>query len=324
MAEINYENIDLFYYHSIDFDFSRFISIINHGILSSQAAIDMKLPYYYRNYTHSSTGNEYISVNHFPRSLFRVYKMDNELYDYNTNKICFILDDVIPLEKQKYRSKYQYTNERHVHYKINQTDIKGILIREIDAKKLIVDIAFNYKYTDEDYFERKVFTTIKYYSDNFGCFPNLNDIYHYIGKIREAKVYGYDVTGIYEQISRYMKISINEIISKLTNIKNPTLLDTIKYFNNNTYPIYTMNRFDLEPIGTDLIKTHPKIEELKREKKITELRKKDELNKKILKLLKKMSPTGVDIMYDYVYGPLEEYDNKIKEEINELKLKYQK
>ena len=44
------------------------------------------------------TGCEYVSVNHFPRSLFRVYKMDNELYDFNTNKICFILDDIIPLE----------------------------------------------------------------------------------------------------------------------------------------------------------------------------------------------------------------------------------
>lgn len=324
MTEINYENIDLFYYHSIDFDFSRFISIINHGILSMQAAIDMNIPYYYRNYTHSSTGCEYISVNHFPRTLFRVYKMDNELYDYNTNKICFILDDIIPFEKQKYRSRYKYTNERHVHYKIDQNNIKGILIREIDSKKLLSDIAFNYKYTDEEYFERKVFTTIKYYSDMFGYFPNLNDIYHYMGKIREAKVYGFDVTGFYEQISNYMKIGINVIISKLIGIENPTLLDAIKYFNNNTYPIYLMNRFDLGLLGTDLIKTHPRIEELKKENRITELRKKDELNKKVLKLLRKMSPTGVDIMYDYVYGPLKVDDNEVKEEIDELKLKYQK
>ena len=324
MADINYENIDLFYYHSIDFDFSRFISIINHGILSQQAAIDMNLPYYYRNYTHSSTGCEYISVNHFPRSLFRVYKMDNELYDFNTNKICFVLDDIIPLDKQKYLQRYNYTNERHVHYRIDQKDIKGFLIREVDSKKLIKDIAFNYKYTDEDYFERKVFTTIKYYNDNFGYFPNLNDIYHYVGKIREGKVYGYDVTGLYEQIGCYMKIGINEIISKLINIENPTLLDAILYFNNNTYPIYIMNRFDMEPLGKELTKTHPKLEELKKEKKITELRKKDELNKKVLKLLKKMSLTGVNIMYDYVSGPLDESDNKIKEEIDELKLKYQK
>ena len=324
MTEINYENIDLFYYHSIDFDFSRFISIISNGILSKKAAKDEGIRYYYRNYTHSSTGCEYISVNHFPRTLFRVYKMENELYDFNTNKICFILDDIIPLEKQKYSYKYRYSNERHVHYKIEPAMIKGIVIREIDSKKSILDVSFNHKFTDEEYFEEKVFTTIKFYYETFGYFPNMNQIYYYIGKIREAKVYGYEPAEIYEQISKYMRLGINEIISKLVGIDKPTLLDAIKYFNNNTYPLYVMNRLDLEPIGIDLINTHPKIEELKRDGKITELRKKDELNKKILKLLKKMSPTGVDILYDYVSGPLEEYDSKILEEINELKLKYKK
>lgn len=324
MADINYDNIDLFYYHSIDFDFARFISILNHGILSKQAAIDEKAKYYYRNYTHSSTGCEYISVNHFPRTLFRVYKMDNELYDFNTNKICFVLDDIMVYEKQRYNNKYEYSNERHVHYKIEPSNIKGIVIREIDSKKLISDISFNYKYTDEEYFERKVFTTIKFYNDTFGYFPNMNQIYYYIGKIRETKVYDLDTSMIYEQISKYMRIGINEIISKLTNIDNPTLLDTIKYFNNNTYPIYLMNRFDLQPLGTPLIKSHPKIEELKKDNKITELRKKDELNKKILKIMKKMSPTGADILFDYAYGPLEESDYMYEQEIKELKLKYQK
>lgn len=91
---------------------------------------------------------DFICVNHFPRTIFRYYKIENELYDFNTNKICFIIDDVDALEKQVCNKRMYYTNERHILNQINLSQIKDILIWEVDAKKSIQDIAFNYKYTD--------------------------------------------------------------------------------------------------------------------------------------------------------------------------------
>lgn len=86
MNEVAYENIDLFYYHSIDFDFSRLFSILNNGIVSEKAAREENVQYYYRNYTNSSCRNDYVSVSHFPNTVFRYYNLENELFDFNTIK----------------------------------------------------------------------------------------------------------------------------------------------------------------------------------------------------------------------------------------------
>lgn len=323
MATISYENIDLFYYHQIDIDFARFCSILNNGIVSKKAAEEENIKYYYRNYTHSSTRNEYISVSHFPRTIFRYNRIENELYDSSTNKITFVIDDIYAQKKQACFNRDQYTNERHVHYKIEQSQIKGILLREKDAKKKLSEILFNYKFTDQEYFENKVFTTIHFFIDVFGEFKNIDKIYYLIGRLREARICELPDYIIIEAISREIQNSINFALYKKLEIDNPTLLDVIAYFNNNKYPIYIMNRFDIELANCELATIDWRLERFKTtpKKTLAEIKHEKATAKKTLKLLKKMSLYGLDIYYGYSSGPLSEEDSKIVEEVKQLSLK---
>lgn len=321
---ISYENIDLFYYHSIDYDFARFSSILEYGIVSSAAYKEKHLKYYYRNYTHSSAREEYISVSHFPRTVLQYYKIENELYDFNTNKICFILDleDNKVLKKQACRNREKYTNERHVHYEISPSEIKGILLRESDAKKRISEVEFNYKFTDKSYFENKVFTIINFFQENFKTFGDCEIIYFLIGKLREARVLGKEEEPILERISRQMRNNITMVFSTLLQKEDPTLLEIITFFNQGKYPIYLMNRFDIKPVGENLAQTDERLEIFKENKELySRMKEKSKLDKKTLKLVKKMTPYGMDIFYGYSMGPLTKEDTEIGEEIKRLTLK---
>lgn len=322
MSAISYENIDLFYYHSIDFDFARFFSILNNGIVSQKAASDIGVKHYYRNYTHSSARSEYISVSHFPRTFFSYYKIENELYDFNTHKICFIVDDIDALEKQACFNRARYTNERHVHYQIEPSKIKGILLREIDAKKTLADIVFDYKFTDKAYFENKIFTTISFFLDAFSTFGNTDRIYYLIGKLREAQICGLPDDSIIKLIASEMKNNINEVLSSALGMENPTLLDVIQYFNAGRYPIYIMNRFDIQLAGHELSTSDSRLEQFKHSELSTSRTKQQErVAKKSLELLKKMSDTGQEIYCGYVQGPLTKQDFEISQEIRKLSLK---
>lgn len=322
MDEISYENIDLFYYHAIDIDFFRLSSILEHGILSKEAASDLNIKYFYRNYTHASCKEQYISISHFPQTIFRYYRIQNELYDFNTNKITFILSgNLDALEKQSHKKRYHYTNERHISYRINPDDILGILIREIDANKLISDIAFNVKYTDKEFLEFKVFSTIHFFIDYFGSFGNIDTIYNLIGKLREAQITGSPDNDIIKKIVEEMRKRIHGILSIALDTKNPTLLDAIQYFNQNRYPIYLMNPYDIQKLGNPLRDSDPRIERLEKYTTITksEFRKKEATDKKIFKLLSKMSEDGCNIYFDYLSGPFTENDYKIVQKIKQLK-----
>lgn len=320
MEKFCYDNIDLFYYHSIDFDFSRFVSILEHGILSKNAALEEKLPYYYRNYIKSSTRNNYVSVNHFPRTIFRYFQIENELYDFNTHKICFVIDDIDALEKQSCKNRHAYTNERHVFHKIEKSSIKGIILREIDAQKLLSEIPFNYRYTDKEYFENKVFATISFFTDTFGSFGETNKIYFLIGKLREARIKGCDDTCIMELISKEMKKNINLVMNSLLEMESPTLLDAINFFNNNRLPIYIMNKFDIQLANHILQTTDWRMEKFRESSNDTkaEMKLKKSIDKNILQFLKKMSDEGVDIYFGYKQGPFIESDSEIVEEIQKL------
>lgn len=320
MEEISYDNIDLFYYHSIDIDFARFYSILNHGIVSQKAAIDEGINYYYRNYTHSSSRDEFVSINHFPRTVFRYYKIENELYDFNTNKICFIIDDVDALEKQVCNNRKKYTNERHVHYKIDTNQIKGILLRDVDAQKTVKDISFNYKFTDKSFFEHKVFLTVDFFEKLFDGFDNLNKIYYLIGKLHQAQFYGADEDLVTELIAIEIRSSIQDRLSEVTKIENPTLLDSITYINNNRFPIYIMNRYDIQKAGYELLQSDlrlKKIEEMSIP--ISKLKEKEKFDKQTIKLLRKMSSAGLEIYYGYSSGPYTKEDQDIADKIKCLK-----
>lgn len=323
MGVISYEDIDLFYYHSIDFDFARFFSILTNGIVSKKVAEESGLKYYYRNYTHSSARNEYISVSHFPRTIFRYYKIENELYDFNTNKICFIIDDVDVLEKQACNNRMRYTNERHVYDRIAPSKIKGILLRDIDAKKKLSEIPFNYKFTDKAYFENKVFITIAFFVDNYGMFTDIDTIYYLIGKLREAQICGFDDQVIIEEISRTMQNSISQVLRAVLGVEDPTLLDVIKYFNKGMYPIYVMNRYDIQLAGHDLATTDSRLEQAYEHENfsVSEMKQKEKSDKKRSGLLKKMTDVGLDIYHGYALGPLVKEDFLLVEEIRKLSLR---
>lgn len=321
MNKISYKNIDLFFYHSIDIDFSRLFSILNHGIVSCKVASDEGIKHYYRNYTHSSTRNEYISVSHFPRTIYRYLQIENELYNANTNKICFIIDDIIPLQKQ-YNRNINYTNERHVYYKIETSQIKGILLREKDAQKRLSEIPFNYQFTDKKYLENKIFTIINFFIDTFGTFGETFKLYYLIGKLREAETLGLSEDIILELISREIQNNINIVLSKILKKDNPTLLEVVSYFNNGKYPIYIMNRFDIQLSGNKLKTTDPRLESRKTSSiTVTKAKELKRIDKQILKLLKRMTTSGLDIYYGYSIGPLCKEDEKIVEEIKKLSLK---
>lgn len=216
-----------------------------------------------------------------------------------------------------------YENERQVYYKIDSSKIKGILLREIDAKKRLSEISFNYKFTDKSYFENKVFTTISFFKDYFKTFGNTDKIYFLIGKLREAQICDMPDEIIMELISREVKNNINYVLSSVLKINNPTILEVISFFNNNKYPIYIMNRFDIQVAGNKLLETDYRIERFREttNSTISEIKCKKTLDKKTLKLLKKMSDSGLDIYYGYTLGPLSNKDTEIVEEIKKLSLK---
>lgn len=322
MSAVSYDNIDLFYYHSIDIDFARLYSILNYGIVSKNIAQEKNIEYYYRNYTHSSSRDDFICVNHFPRTIFRYYKIENELYDFNANKICFIIDDVDALEKQVCNKRMYYTNERHILNQINLSQIKGILIREVDAKKSIQDIAFNYKYTDQEFFENKVFLTISFFRRLFGSFINLNQLYFLIGKLRGNNFFNQSPEIIMELISKEMRNSINLMLSSILKKEYPTLLDVVSYINNDRFPIYIMNRYDIKKAGCDLKQTDDRLirfefSGLKKQ----EMKANEKVDKKILKLLRKMSMAGLNIYINDYLGPLDNDDAEIVREVKQLQLK---
>lgn len=323
MNKLSYDNIDFFYYHSTDFDFTRFYSILNNGILSKKAATEKNINFYYRNYTHSSSKDEYISVSHFPLTFLRYYKIENELYDFNRNKICFALDNIDATNKKYYRNRYKYTNERHVKDIIETNSIAGIIIREKDKDKLIKDIAFNHNFTDKSYLENKVFSIIYFYEEIFDIKCDKNKLYYLIGKLREARILNKEENSITEAITRFMNNYISDVFSKLLNIPNPTLIDVIRYINNNRFQIYIMNRYDIKPDGYKLKTTDPRLERIKSldNESLKEIKEKEKFDKKSMKFIKKLSNYGLDVYFNYSMGPLNEEDSKIVNEIKKLSLK---
>ena len=264
MMQLTYDDIDLFFYHAIDIDFYRMHSIIQNGILSQKAIIDKNIPFYYRNYTHSSTRNEYISISQFSRTFFHHYKLKNELYESSANKITFVINGYIEAkEKQHCKKKGVFTTEQHVYYEIKKEDIYGLVIRKIDAQKKIMDIGFNYKFTSIDYFENKVLSTINFYESVFGFFDSKNKFYYLIGNLRELIFLRKDTSELIKMISEEMRKSIYETLKIILDNENPTLEDAVVYFNNNELPIYIMNHYDIQPLGTELRSTDPRLGRIK-------------------------------------------------------------
>ena len=134
---------------------------------------------------------------------------------------------------------------------------------------------------------------------------------------------GIDDSIIIEEICRKMRNNIHQVLSSILGIENPTLLDVISYFNNGKYPIYIMNRYDLQLVGCELATTDWRLEHFRgmSDFSVSEMKQKEKLDKKSLKLLKKMSDAGLDIYYGYSVGPLNKEDFEIVEHIKILSLK---
>ena len=319
MVDFNYDDIDLYYYHAIDFDFSRLYSILNNGIFSNKRAIEEKLEYYYRNYTHSSSKNDYISISHYARTTLLYGKIENELYDYNINKNIFVVDgDIDALEKQHYKKRYLYTKERHVLDKIDLKDIKGILLREIDALKKIKDVGFNIKFSDESFLEQKIFTILNFLTKEYGYNYNKEKIYYLIGKYEEIKALNLDKKEFIKIINNFMNDCINKIFSNLLNCSNPTVLDVVKYINNDKFPIFIMNRFDVKKLGETLNSTDERLERIPLDVR-EQMHENGKKYKKEQMLIKNMSDYGINIYYEYNEGPFTKEDSDIVKKLVKIK-----
>lgn len=90
--------------------------------MSQKAAQDENIKYYYRNYTHSSCRKDFISVSHFPNTVFRCYNLENELYDFNTNKIIFILNGKV--QEKIFNQKVDTYSEKYDREDINKVLMK--------------------------------------------------------------------------------------------------------------------------------------------------------------------------------------------------------
>ena len=139
-----------------------------------------------------------------------------------------------------------------------------------------------------------------------------------MGKFCEAKTENRKDEVLIMLIARLITNSINECFSKILNKEEPIVLDVIKFLNNGKYPIYIMNKYDLKS-DNEKLRTDNSIT-INNSKLIKEAEEIEQQNKKILKLLKKMSFSGVEIYYGYCNGPFNEEDAKIYEEIQKLSL----
>lgn len=330
MQKFCFDNIDLFYYHSTHIDIVRFYSILKYGILSSNMAKERNLPYYHRNYINASCKNDYISVSHFPRTIWHYFHIKNELYDNTANKITFVLNGSIDaLEKQHYKNKYKYTNERHVLNCIEREDILGVVIREHDINKKIKDIPFYLKNSHFDDSIKKCFDSILFLKNIHGYKADTNELYSHIGRLMESKLLNlYDYTNQIEQLQIYMQNYISDAYSSVLNIEDPTLQDILALYSKDI-SMYVMTKYDIQPISNieNLIRTekdkyneeYPYREYQKiSQKELSRLRQKELLSLERTKLEAEMCESDKQIFCDGYAGPLTKEGNKVKEKIIKL------
>ena len=328
--EFNFDNIDYFYYHSTDFDVTRIYSIMKYGIMSQDFINYYKIPYYHRNFIHSSCKNRYISASHFPLSIWKYYKIDNELYSYSSNKITFIIDGKINAEDKKYYKKPNYTNERHVKTGIRKTDIKGIVIRKVDATKKIDEIPFNLNLTSYDGMLKKIFDTILFFKDVHDYQSNIDDLYVLIGKLTMIKLYNEDKKTIISQISKYMVNYISRAYKSILKKDDLNLLDIINLYCD--IPIYVMTKYDIkkqDQIQELITSAKEKFEltydniEYKsisyQERKKKNKKKQQELE--IIKMSSQMNEGDLKIFNNEIQGPMTKEGIKILRKIQSINKK---
>lgn len=242
--KFNHDTIDYFYYHSTDIDVTRLYSILKYGIMSANYIKENNIPYYHRNYMNSSCKNSHVSISHFPMTLWRYFKMENELYDSSSNKITFILNGNIDAGRKISYRKQKYTNERHVENGIKKEDIEGIVIRKVDAFKQIENIEFNLNMTDFNGVLKKIFDTILFFKEIHNYESNIDELYMLIGKLMENKIYKTSSKEISREISLYMQNYLKEAYKNILNKKEVILLDIIKLYSD--IPIYVMTKYDIK------------------------------------------------------------------------------
>ena len=331
MQKFCFDDIDLFYYHSIDIDITRFYSILKYGILSSNMAKKNHVPYYHRNYINASCKNDYISVSHFSRTLWQYFHIKNELYENSAYKITFVLNGRIQAkEKQHYKNKYKYTNERHVFHCIQKEDIIGMIIRERDINKKIKDIPFRLKNSHFDGAIKKCFDNIQFLKDIHGYETDISKLYYLIGKLMESKMLDlHDYNNQIKQIQIYMQNYISDAYSSILHMNEPSLQDILALYSKDM-PMYVMTRYDLQPIQNmeNLIQSekdkynemYPYREYQKvSQKELSRLKQKELLSLEKTKLEATMRESDTQIFCDHYIGPLTEEGNQIKEKILQIK-----
>lgn len=331
MEEFNHDNIDLFYYHSTDFDITRIYSIINNGILSSSMAKDKNLPFYHRNYINSSSGENFISISMFSRTFWHHFHLRNELYENSANKVTFILNgNIKALEKQKYKKANTY-REYHVENIVHKNDILGIVIRKCDIDKNVLDIPFKLNYSNQEGVIKKCFDTINFLKEVHNYEHDITKLYIYLGKFLELKVFDKEEKEILNDISKWMQIYIYKAYREILKKDNLTFRDLLNLYVKEI-PIYIMNRYDIREISEEskLLSTakekfkqthsfeYPKL----KKEDIVRMKKEEKFALESAKLEMELSKSDANIYLDGYEGPLTYEGYKIKEKVLKLKNEY--
>lgn len=331
MDNFCFDNIDLFYYHSTDIDFSRLYSIINSGIVSKNHVLKQNVSYYHRNYVNSSSKDDYVSVSTFCNPIFQYYHLKNELYERSRNKIIFVIDrNIDALTKQSYYRRGVDTPERHIKNFIDIKNIVGIVIRKIDYEKSIKDIPFIMDYSDFNGTIKKCFDTINFFEQVHNYKKDITELYCMFGMLLENKVLEKEESdNIIYNIKIYMENYIFNAYEYILKIKNPKLKDVIHLYVN-SFNIYVMNKFDIKkeeeldklveneeeifhkkyPLAQFKRVSKKEIVELKKDKKIR-------ISQAILEMQMRISDQNIYI--DNYHGPLTNESEKIKEKILAMK-----
>lgn len=327
--KFNHDTIDYFYYHSTDIDVTRLYSILKYGIMSANKIKENNIPYYHRNFISSSCKDSHVSVSHFPMTLWRYYKMKNELYDSSANKITFILNGNIDATDKIAYKKQKYTNERHVENGIKKEDIEGIVIRKVDAFKQIENIEFNLNLTDFNGVIKKIFDTILFFKEIHNYEQNIDELYILIGKLMENKIYKISLKEISKEISLYMQNYLKIAYENILNKENINLLDIIKLYSD--VPIYVMTKYDVKEVENidDLVCTakegyendYPNKEYVvisKKERERIKEEKKKDLEK--IKLSLQMCESDLKIYNNEMQGPMTKEGIKILKQIRKINI----
>lgn len=320
MINFNYDDIDLYDYHMINYYFSRLHSILNYGIVSTNYAKENQIPSFSRNYSNPSNANDYISIFEFSRTIFMYGGFINELYEYAQNRIVFIMKNLPILAQQSPKNPHYRKSIREIYVKdiIKPDQILGIAIRFKDANTRLEDYRFHYDINNPNNFICTCLIELQFLNELVPF--DYTEFYTMIGKYTEAslkdnKESEKDCLTI---MKAYVRKKVVDTIKTLLKKDNITMIDVLNYFIKDRYPIYLLGKFDIIELNkNEKLNNTPPFEVTKEQKELG--KKLKQLNTFEKRNMKNMSEFGYDFYTEKIYGPITEEDSIILKRVLDYK-----